>query len=231
MDLILSFIYSTAMIKAVIFDFDGTLVDSEPNYAESDVATIRHFGGELTLEDHHRYIGVGARHFITEMQRIYKIDASFEEIQIIQKQEYMKRALINTPVFPEMKRLVDILQGKGIPMAVASGTQKELLEALLERTGLADYFPVVLSSEEVEKGKPEPDVFLETARLLGEDPENCLVLEDSPPGAQAAQAAGMDLISIPGPFLQDRLGEFPDCGLLIKGGMQFFRAELVLEKL
>jgi len=219
------------MIKAIIFDFDGTLVDSEPNYAESDVATIQRFGGKLTMEEHNQYIGVGARIFISAMQKKYNIDASFEEIQIIQKQEYMKRALIDTPVFPEMKRLVDILKAKNIPMAVASGTQRELLEALLEKTGLRDYFPVVLSSEEVEKGKPAPDVFLETARLLGQAPEQCLVLEDSPPGAQAAQAAGMDLISIPGPFLQNRLDEFPQWGTLIQGGMDFFRAEQVLEKL
>lgn len=219
------------MIKAIIFDFDGTLVDSEPNYAESDVATIQRFGGKFTLKEHHQYIGVGARKFISAMQRKYNLDASFEEIQIIQKQEYMKRALINTPVFPEMKRLVDILKAKGIPMAVASGTQKEILEMLLDKTELKDYFPIVLSSEEVEKGKPAPDVFLETARLLDEPPENCLVLEDSPAGAQAAQAAGMDVICIPGPFLQERLDEFPQWGTLIQGGMDFFRAEHVLEKL
>lgn len=219
------------MIDAVIFDFDGTLVDSEPNYALSDVAMVRHFGGTLTFEEHHDFIGMGADKFIKAMRERYGITAPTEEIRRVQDAEYLKLARENTPVFPEMLRLLQELKKRKIPMAIASGTSLELLHLLSQQAGIREYFQVILSSEQVDQGKPEPDVFLEAARRLGMPPEHCLVLEDSIPGAEAAVKAGMDLIVMPGEYQLDRVGDFPEEGLVLPRGMVEFRAAMVLERL
>lgn len=219
------------MIEAVIFDFDGTLVDSEPNYALSDVAMVRRFGGSLTVAEHHDYIGVGAKRFISAMQERYGITASFEEMRQVQEEEYLRLALTNTPLFPEMAHLLALLEKRKVPLAIASGTSGELLERLTESSGIRRYFQVVLSSESVKRGKPAPDVFLEAAQRLDVSPERCLVLEDSIAGCEAALAAGMTLIALPGEYLQDRLTSFPKGGTLLPGGMKDFKPRMVLDQL
>ena len=219
------------MVEAVIFDFDGTLVDSEPNYALSDVAMVRRFGGSLTVSEHHDYIGVGADGFIAAMKERYGLTASHAEMRRVQEAEYLNLALVHTPLFPEMARLLVHLNALRVPMAIASGSSLELLERLTERNGIRKYFQVILSSEAVERGKPAPDVFLETAQRLGVAPERCLVLEDSIAGCKAALAAGMALIALPGEYQLDRLERFPQGGTLLPGGMKDFRCHMVLDRL
>jgi HAD superfamily hydrolase (TIGR01509 family) len=219
------------MIEAVIFDFDGTLVDSEPNYALSDVAMVRRFGGSLTFFEHHEYIGVGAERFISAMKKRFGLSAPREEMRKVQEAEYLKLALTRTVVFPEMMRLLTELDKRKVPLAIASGTSGELLERLSISTGIRRYFRVVLSSEEVKRGKPAPDVFIEAARRLRVTPERCLVLEDSIAGCEAALAAGMALIALPGEYQQDRLNRFPRGGTLLPGGMKDFRSHMVLDRL
>jgi HAD superfamily hydrolase (TIGR01509 family) len=219
------------MIEAVIFDFDGTLVDSEPNFALSDVAMVRRFGGSLTVSEHHEFIGVGAERFISAMKERFGLSASREEMRRVQEEEYLKLALTGTVVFPEMMRLLTALDKRKVPLAIASGTSGELLERLSVSTGIRRYFRVVLSSEEVKRGKPAPDVFLEAARRLGVTPERCLVLEDSIAGCEAALAAGMALIALPGQYQQDRLNRFPRGGTLLSEGMKEFESHMVLDRL
>ena len=217
-----------SMINTVLFDFDGTLVDSEPNYAVSDCRTIAHFGGNLTIEEHKDYVGFGSRRFLQAMKDRFGIEASIEEMGQVQDDLYLELARINTPVFPVMADLLEELSRKGITMAVASSTSRELLEELLDQAGIASYFSLVLSAEEVEQGKPAPDVFLKAAELLGRNPENCLVVEDSINGAHAGVRAGMDTVVLVSPFLKDRLEEYPKQARLIKGGIGEFRTKDVI---
>lgn len=217
-------------IKGIIFDLDGTLVDSEPNYYEADRRLFMEYGvREFTLEMKEKYIGVSSQDLIKDMKATHPIQATEEELLAKKIQYYRELAQENTPVFPEMKRFLDLLQQAGYPMAVASGSAKEVIELVLAVTDLTNYFQVLVSSDEVSKGKPAPDVFIEAAHRLQLPCENCLVLEDSQYGVEAAYRASMYCVGLP----YSSNGEFPEtfhkANLLLKRGVEEFSAERVFE--
>ncbi len=219
------------MIDTVLFDFDGTLVDSEPNFAVSDCQAIAHFGGNLSLREHDQYIGVGAHRFLNAMKDRFGITASIDEMLTKKDALYLELARKNTPVFPVMRKLLEVLKDMDITMAVASGTSQAVLEELIVQIGLQSYFELILSAEKVENGKPAPDVFLKAAQLLGKKPENCLVLEDSISGAEAGVNAGMKTVALVSSFLRDRIHEYPDEAILIESGAEALTVEDILKEL
>lgn len=209
----------------VIFDLDGTLVDSEPNYYKAGRRVLAQYGVDgFTWEQHARFIGVGTRETLAALRREYAIDAPLEELLAKKDAAYLALAQGHTEVFPEMRGFVEELHAAGHPLAVASGSSRAVIEAVLTGTGLAGRFGALVSAEEVAHGKPAPDVFLEAARRLGVDPADCVVLEDAAPGAEAAHRAGMRCIAIP--YVAETAGSpaFADAGLLFKGGQREFTA-------
>ncbi|MDJ0381124.1 HAD family phosphatase [Streptomyces sp. G-G2] len=183
---------------SVIFDLDGTLVDSEPNYYESGRLTLeRHGVPDFTWAQHSRYIGIGTLETLEVLRQRYALTAPVEQLLAEQNAACLELARARTEAFPEMRKFVERLHAEGVPMAVASGSSREAIDAVLAGTGLAALLTTVVSAEEVPHGKPAPDVFLEAARRLGADPADCLVMEDAAPGAEAAHAAGMACVAIP----------------------------------
>ncbi|MFE2142741.1 HAD family hydrolase [Streptomyces sp. NPDC059456] len=183
---------------SVIFDLDGTLVDSEPNYYESGRRTLaRHGVTGFTWEQHARFIGIGTLETLEILRDRYGIEAPVEQLLAEQNAAYLELARTGTEAFPEMRRFVERLHAEGVPMAVASGSSREAIDAVLAGTGLDALLTTVVSAEEVPHGKPAPDVFLEAARRLGADPADCVAVEDAAPGAQAARAAGMACVAVP----------------------------------
>ena len=216
-------------IKAIIFDLDGTLVDSEPNYFKSDKKLLEELGIEFTEDMKTKYIGIGSKAMMEEIKERFHINESVEELIVKKNKYYADVAKDNTIVFPEMLKLLQLLKKNNIPMAVASGSSPEIIEMIISITNLKSYFDVVLSSEEVKRGKPEPDIFIETAKRLGIAPSNCLVLEDSQYGVEAAKSAGMYCIAIPF-FTGEQLHHsFMKADLLCKNGMDDFSAEQAFE--
>jgi HAD superfamily hydrolase (TIGR01509 family) len=132
-------------------------------------------------------------------------------------------------VFPEMLKFLQLLKKDNFPMAIASGSSPEIIEMILSITNIKPYFDVVLSAEEVKRGKPAPDIFIETAKLLGISPTNCLVLEDSQYGVEAAKSAGMYCISIPFPPSEQLHDSFMKADFLYRNGMDDFFAEQAFE--
>ena len=147
-----------------------------------------------------------------------------EELLAETNRRYLALARAATPVYPEMRKFVELLTAEGVPMAVASGSSPEAIEAILAGTGLDASLRTVVSADEVAQGKPAPDVFLEAARRLGAAPADCVVLEDAAPGAAAAHAAGMRCIAIPYVAAQADAPEFATAGLLLRGGQAEFSA-------
>ncbi|MEU7151426.1 HAD family phosphatase [Streptomyces sp. NPDC045456] len=210
----------------VIFDLDGTLVDSEPNYYEAGRRVLARYGvTDFTWEDHTRFIGIGTRETLETLKREYGIDAPLDELLAGKNRTYLELARAHTEVFPEMRAFVERLHTAGHPLAVASGSSRSAIETVLAATGLDAWLPVLVSAEEVAQGKPAPDVFLEAARRLGAAPETCVVLEDAPPGAEAARRAGMRCVAVP--YVPETVADpaFGSAGLFLPGGQKEFTAE------
>jgi HAD superfamily hydrolase (TIGR01509 family) len=210
---------------SVIFDLDGTLVDSEPNYYEAGRQTLAEHGvPDFTWTDHERYVGISTQETVSRWKSLYGLRASVPELLADKNRRYLELARSATRAYPEMRKFVELLAGEGVPMAVASGSSPEAIDAILAGTGLDAYLRTTVSADEVAHGKPAPDVFLEAARRLGADPADCVVLEDAAPGAAAAHAAGMRCIAIPYVAAQADAPEFTRAGLLLRGGQEEFTA-------
>ncbi|WP_217250216.1 HAD family phosphatase [Streptomyces sp. AC602_WCS936] len=215
---------------SVVFDLDGTLVDSEPNYYEAGRRTLAEYGvADFTWAEHEEYVGISTQETVTDWTRRYGLRAPVEELLAVKNRHYLELARTSARAYPEIRKFVELLAGEGVPLAVASGSSPEAIEAILARTGLDARLGTVVSADEVARGKPAPDVFLEAARRLGADPADCVVLEDAAPGAAAAHAAGMRCIAIPYVAAQADAPEFATAGLLVRGGQAEFTARAAYE--
>ncbi|MFD6299870.1 HAD family hydrolase [Streptomyces sp. NPDC060235] len=210
---------------SVIFDLDGTLVDSEPNYFEAGRQTLAGQGvTDFTWADHERYVGVSTRETLALWREHYGLTAPLDDLLAEKNRRYLELARASTHVYPEMRGFVELLAAEGVPMAVASGSSPEAIEAILTGTGLAALVTTAVSADEVAHGKPAPDVFLEAARRLGAEPSGCVVLEDAAPGAAAARAAGMRCVAIPYVAAQAGDPAFAEADLIFPGGQSEFTA-------
>ncbi|WP_217144154.1 HAD family phosphatase [Streptomyces sp. AC627_RSS907] len=211
---------------SVVFDLDGTLVDSEPHYYEAGRRTLAEYGVTgFTWADHEGYVGISTQETVADWKRRYDLRAPVGELLAVKNRHYLELARASAHAYPEMRKFVELLAGEGVPLAVASGSSREAIGAVLARTGLDAHLRTVVSADEVAQGKPAPDVFLEAARRLGADPADCVVLEDAAPGAAAAHAAGMRCIAIPYVAAQADAPEFATAGLLLRGGQREFTAQ------
>lgn len=209
----------------VIFDLDGTLVDSEPHYFEAGRRVLAAHGVPgFTWEEHASFIGIGTRETVRTLRERYGIQATVEELLAEKNAAYLELARSSSEVFAQMRKLVEQLHAAGHPMAVASGSSRTAIDTVLGATGLDPLLTVRVSAEEVPHGKPEPYVFLAAARLLGAAPRDCVVLEDAPPGVAAARRAGMRCVAVP--YVAGSAGdpEFASAGLLFAGGQREFDA-------
>lgn len=221
--------YIIAMkIEAVIFDFDGTLVDSEENYYLADKKLLTNYGIDFTPRMKEEYIGSGNFEMMKRIKGLYQLKESAEELTVKKNKLYLEIAKNNTNVFPEMLRFLESVIDMNFKVAVGSGSSPIILKELLAVTGLNKYFSVVISGEDVKKGKPEPDIFIEVAGRLGVSPSSCVVIEDSKFGVESAKTAGMYCIAVP--YITSPLSpSFLKADLLFKNGMIDFCSEKALE--
>ncbi|MEW9699449.1 HAD family hydrolase [Paenibacillus sp. SI8] len=182
-------------MKAFIFDMDGVIIDSEPIHFEVDVKTMAYLGVNIHQEQLEKYVGMTNPEMWRLIKQEYKLANPVDEI--IDYQLSTKIALLkNLQIEPieGIPELLQTLRNHQIPIAIASSSPRKFIEEVLAKFGLSNHFACVVSGEEVNEGKPAPDVYLETAKILGVDPAHCVVLEDSKNGVSAAKAAGMTCI-------------------------------------
>lgn len=183
-------------MKAVIFDMDGVIIDSEPIHFEVDMQTMKDLGCNISAEELEKYVGTTNEYIFTHIKKNYKIRESVEEI-INYRSEMAKNKVIQANLEPieGIRELLNDLKNNNIPVAIASSSPRDFIDVVVSKFNLQDYFEYIVSGEEVENGKPAPDVYIETAKRLGISPWNCTVIEDSKNGVLAAKAAEMKCIA------------------------------------
>jgi HAD superfamily hydrolase (TIGR01509 family) len=189
------------MIEAIIFDMDGVLVDSEPIHTKIEKLQFLMNGLTIYEEEHQQFLGTAADAMWKKIAERHVLKIPIEELIEQNRTESLRffDELAEIPVMPGLIELLEKLKKKNYPMAVASSSFPEIIDLILVKTGLKEYFQVIVSGEEAGKSKPEPDVFLLAALKLGVNPKNCLVIEDSKNGIKAAQAAGMICVAYQSP--------------------------------
>jgi HAD superfamily hydrolase (TIGR01509 family) len=180
------------MIKAVIFDMDGVIIDSEPLHAIADNQILKDSGIAAPEGYFDRFAGWTNQSMWEEIMKDYDLPVSLERISELQLP--LKIKLLQEGDYNPIKgiiELMDEIKDLGLPMAIASSSPVQFIEAVIDKLSLRKYIRYWLSGEEVINSKPAPDIFLRVAEVLKVDPVECLVIEDSSSGVTAAKRAGM----------------------------------------
>ena len=186
-------------IKAVIFDLDGTLVDSMWMWRTIDIEYLTNQGTEVpeNLEAFQEELeGMGFTETAILFKERFKIPDSLEKIKNTWIRMSGEKYRNEVPLKPGAKEFLDYLKERNMKIGISSSNSRELIQMVLETHGILEYFDCITTCCEVKRGKPEPDVYLKTAQGLEVEPEACLVFEDVPMGILAGKRAGMKVCAI-----------------------------------
>jgi len=204
------------MLQAVLFDMDGVIVDTEPEYIRLELRLAKENGILLTRKEQSRYRGVSAADvWLDAVARsgVSKNPAYIAEAEHARMDEYYRTGPLR-PIHSTVRLLKRCAQA-GLKIAIATSSSADNAENVVRRLNLGPYVKAIAVADLVERGKPAPDIFLLAAKLLDVSPEACVVIEDSDNGVQAAKAAGMKAIGL------NRPG----------GGQSLSKADLVVRSL
>lgn len=186
------------MIKAVIFDMDGIIIDSEPEYLKKDLEFARAKNHAVTLEDLFGMVGSSREDAWGCMARAVDNGQTWEELRdefrssrdVYSEMDY--RAMFR----PEIPGLLQWIREQGLSLALASSTQLSIIRRVLEENEIAGFFPVIVSGAQFKRSKPDPEIYHYTAASLSLPESDCLVIEDSTFGVTAAHRAGMKVAAL-----------------------------------
>jgi HAD superfamily hydrolase (TIGR01509 family) len=186
-------------IEAVVFDLDGVLIDSEHVWDEARQELADERGGRWTETASRDMMGMSSPEWSRYMHDVIGVPETPEEIsaEVVGRLGQIYRREL--PLFDGAVEAVERLAARW-PLGLASSSNRELIDLVLELSGLERFFRATVSSEEVPRGKPAPDVYLEAVRRLGVSPDRCAAIEDSENGILSAKAAGMRVLAIPNPL-------------------------------
>ncbi|MCD6414743.1 MAG: HAD family phosphatase [Candidatus Diapherotrites archaeon] len=185
------------MLRAVIFDMDGVISDTQKFHETVEMTLLRKHGIDVTHEEIESYTGVSDKEFFEGLFRKYCVHLDDIDAIIREKWDMMlELARRGIQPIPGALELINKCKNHNLKLGVASASPPEFIKLVLSELGIENLFDAVTSSHEVERGKPEPDVFILTAKRLGVLPRNCVVIEDGINGMLAAKKAGMKCIAL-----------------------------------
>ena len=185
------------MIKAVIFDMDGVMIDSEPLWEKAERILMARRNIDYSPTYREKIVGLNQNDSAKLLRETFNLSETVKEIiaeridillTLYQKELELVKGILN---------LLEELTDKGLILALASSSPLRAINYVLDKFSLRKYFPKVVSGDDIQLGKPHPDIYLHTAKELGVKPEECVVIEDSINGVKSAKAAGMTCIAIP----------------------------------
>ena len=190
--------------KAVIFDMDGVIIDSQPLYHQFDVRMLKQFGHHATIETVIPYSGLTSVDRMTKYKKDFGLGATVDEL-IKMSVDSMRDVFMTSDIKP-INGIPDLLlyiKNAGLHIGVASSTSHELIEIILRRLDVLRFIEKIVSGEDVKEGKPAPDVYLKAAEVFGVWPAECVAIEDSVMGMRSAKAAGFTCIAYRNSYTQD----------------------------
>ena len=194
------------MIKAVIFDMDGVLINSEPLWQRTEKAIFAELGIDLTPDLLTQTRGLRTEEMVHHWKSRFPLD-SIESGELMKRYDERMVQVMHTEVelMDGAEETIRFFHQKGLPVALASCSTQTHIDVVLDRFGLRDYFDLVVSAADNMQGKPHPEIYLKTASLLNQVPSFCLAIEDSFFGVIAAKAARMKVVALPDPSEYDEL--------------------------
>ena len=183
-------------IAAVVFDLDGVLIDSEREWDAARRALVAEFGGRWTEDATHAMLGMSAPEWSRYLREVLHVPLEPDEINARVVARVLVRYGRHLPLLPGALAAARRL-AESWPLGLATSSNRPVIDAVLEAAGISDLFAATVSSEEVGRGKPAPDVYLEAARRLGVKAEDAAAIEDSSNGLRAAAAAAMVVVAVP----------------------------------
>ena len=201
---------SLPKLKAVLFDMDGLIVDTEPIHFQAFRQYMKNHGVDMPESMMADFIGLPEADNLRDLKAKYRLDTSLE--QMVAERRVIYLDLIRTlplRVFPGFWEFSAAARERGLKQAVVSSAPQEQVEIVLSRLfegrpdgPAASCFDGIVTGDDIHRNKPAPDIYLEGATRVGAAPDRCLALEDSPPGAQSAVSAGMTAIAIPNEYTE-----------------------------
>ena len=183
--------------RAVIFDLDGVLADSEPWWNKIDKKLLAQYGVTYRGEYHRNVLGVSYRLAVEFYKKAFGLSVSTEEMMRRRAEIAIEFFANRVGLFPSAKQALEALRQMNLRLAVATSSISASARPFLERHKLTPFFDVIVTGDEIERGKPHPDIYMRAAEKLGLAPDACLVIEDALSGIAAAKAAQMRVAAIP----------------------------------
>jgi len=183
------------MIKGLIFDMDGVLIDSEPIYKQLNTELFKKLGFTLSEEEYAQFVGTTDEKMLGDLKERFSLDQSIGEMNTLREKVHM--AYFKEADLVPMEGLIDLLkwaEKAGLKLAVASSTDERFVYLILKKLDILEFFEAVVCGNHIARSKPAPDIFLESANKLSVKPESCIVIEDSTNGVKAGKKAGMYVI-------------------------------------
>lgn len=182
-------------MKAIIFDMDGVIINSEPLHFEIEMGLLEELGGKISKEEYETFVGTTDYHMWSTFKDRFNLKPSVEELMNIKKERFIQN-IQRIELVDNFKEFMLMIHNEKYSMALASSNNKMAVDSIIEKFGLRKYLKVAISGDDVTNGKPDPEIFLKASEKMNIEPHECLVIEDAANGVTAAKAAGMKCIGL-----------------------------------